>query len=151
MINKEKLLVVLGVPAEHTGKPLNHDDVSVLGMHIGKCFKRDYVKEAIEKASDKTGGSPEYGISDGAHNLVGGFKDAGIVHHLDISGPHWATACGSMPMARILSLCLLPKNSERSDCNIILTDKAWLLPPNMRAMARFMNLREWVTWGKKNA
>ncbi|MCX4281074.1 MAG: hypothetical protein OSJ32_07160, partial [Muribaculaceae bacterium] len=30
-----------------------------------------------------------------------------------------------------------------------LTDKAWLLPPNMRAMARFMNLREWVTWGKK--
>ncbi len=33
-----------------------------------KCFKRDYVKEAIEKASDKTGGSPEYGISDGAHN-----------------------------------------------------------------------------------
>ena len=44
MINKEKLLVVLGVPAEHTGKPLNHDDVSVLGMHIGKCLKRDYVK-----------------------------------------------------------------------------------------------------------
>ena len=30
-----------------------------------------------------------------------------------------------------------------------LTDKAWLLPPNMRAMARFMNLREWVTWGQK--
>ena len=43
-------------------------------MHIGKCFKRDYVKEAIEKASDKTGGSPEYGISDGAHNLVGGLR-----------------------------------------------------------------------------
>ncbi len=85
MINKEKLLVVLGVPAEHTGKPLNHDDVSVLGMHIGKCFKRDYVKEAIEKASDKTGGPPEYGISDGAYNLVSGFKDAGIDHHLDIS------------------------------------------------------------------
>ena len=24
-----------------------------------------------------------------------------------------------------------------------------LLPPNMRAMARLMNLREWVTWGQK--
>ncbi len=30
MINKEKLLVVLGVPAEHTGKTtLNHDDAPV--------------------------------------------------------------------------------------------------------------------------
>ncbi len=64
MINKEKLLVVLGVPAEHTGKPLNHEDVTVLGMHIGSCFKRDDVKEAIEKASEKSGSSPEYGVSD---------------------------------------------------------------------------------------
>ncbi|WP_438638170.1 hypothetical protein [Muribaculum gordoncarteri] len=53
MINKEKLLVVLGVPAEHTGKPLNHDDVIVLGMHVGECFKRDDVKEANEKAAEK--------------------------------------------------------------------------------------------------
>ena len=53
MINKEKLLVVLGVPAEHTGKPLNHDDVIVLGMHVGECFKRDDVKEANEKLLKK--------------------------------------------------------------------------------------------------
>ena len=46
--------------------------------HRKNASKRDYVKEAIEKASDKTGGSPEYGISDGAHNLVGGFKDTSI-------------------------------------------------------------------------
>ena len=117
MINKEKLLVVLGVPAEHTGKPLNHDDVSVLGMHIGKCFKRDYVKEAIEKASDKTGGSPEYGISDGAHNLVGGFKDAGIVHHLDIS--HTLGNCMKHVYGKDPEFVSLTENSERSDCNII--------------------------------
>ena len=30
-----------------------------------------------------------------------------------------------------------------------LSDKAWLLPPNMRAMARFMNLAELVRWAQK--
>ncbi|EJW99056.1 hypothetical protein EVA_12837 [gut metagenome] len=30
-----------------------------------------------------------------------------------------------------------------------LTDKAWLLPPNMRATARFMNLQNWVEWAEK--
>lgn len=147
MINKEKLLVVLGVPAEHTGKPLNHDDVTVLGMHIGKCFKRDYVKEAIEKASDKTGGSPEYGISDGAHNLVGGFKDAGIAHHLDIS--HTLGNCMKHVYGKDPEFVSLTEKLGKIRLQYHLTDKAWLLPPNMRAMARFMNLREWVTWGQK--
>ena len=27
------------------------------------------------------------------------------------------------------------------------TDKAYLLPPNMRTIARFMNMSSWVTWG----
>lgn len=27
-----------------------------------------------------------------------------------------------------------------------LTDNAWLLPPNMKAVARFMNLQDWVEW-----
>ena len=30
-----------------------------------------------------------------------------------------------------------------------LTDKAWLLPPNMRAIARFMNLQAWVEWAER--
>lgn len=30
-----------------------------------------------------------------------------------------------------------------------LTCKAWLRPPNMRAMARFMNFREWFEWAQK--
>lgn len=28
-----------------------------------------------------------------------------------------------------------------------LTDKAYLLPPNMRAISRFMNMSSWVFWG----
>lgn len=85
MVNKEKLLLVLGIPAEHEDKPLSHGDVTVLGMHVGESFKRGDIKDAIDKACEKTGSTAEYGISDGAHNLVGGFKDAGLSHHLDIS------------------------------------------------------------------
>ncbi len=147
MINKEKLLMVLGVPAEHTGSPLNHDDVTVLGMHIGEGFKREDVKEAIEKASEKTGSSPEYGISDGAHNLVGGFKDAGIDHHLDIS--HTLGNCMKHVYGKDPGFVSLTEKLGKIRLQYHLTDKAWLLPPNMRAMARFMNLREWVTWAQK--
>lgn len=147
MVNKEKLLVVLGVPAEHTGKPLNHDDVTVLGMHIGECFKRDDVKGAIEEASKKTGSSPEYGISDGAHNLVGGFKDAGVDHHLDIS--HTLGNCMKHVYGKDSEFVSLTEKLGKIRLQYHLTDKAWLLPPNMRAMARFMNLREWVAWGQK--
>ena len=147
MVNKEKLLVVLGVPAEHTGKPLNHDDVTVLGMHIAECFKRGDVKEAIEKASEKTGSSPEYGISDGAHNLVGGFKDAGIDHHLDIS--HTLGNCMKHVYGKDPEFVSLTGKLGKIRLQYHLTDKAWLLPPNMRAIARFMNLREWVTWARK--
>ncbi len=117
MINKEKLLVVLGVPAEHTGKPLNHDDVTILGMHIGNRFKRNDVKEVIDKASEKTGSSPEYGISDGAHNLVGGFKDAGIAHHLDIS--HTLGNCMKHVYGKDADFVSLTENSAKSGCNII--------------------------------
>ena len=147
MINKEKLLLVLGVPAEHTGKPLNHEDVTVLGMQIGECFRRNDVKEAIEEASEKTGGSPEYGISDGAHNLVGGFKDAGIDHHLDIS--HTLGNCMKHVYGKDPEFMELTEKLGKVRLQYHLTDKAWLLPPNMRAMARFMNLREWVSWARK--
>ena len=147
MVNKEKLLLVLGVPAEHPGRPLNHGDVSVLGMQIGECFKRDDVKEAIEEASEKTGSSPEYGISDGAHNLVGGFKDAGIDHHLDIS--HTLGNCMKHVYGKDPEFMALTEKLGKIRLQYHLTDKAWLLPPNMRAMARFMNLREWVSWARK--
>lgn len=147
MVNKEKLLLVLGIPAEHEGKPLSHDDVTVLGMHVGECFKRDDVEEAIHNASEKVGSTAEYGISDGAHNLVGGFKDAGISHHLDIS--HTLGNCMKHVYGKDPEFTELTEKLGKIRLQYHLTDKAWLLPPNMRAMARFMNLREWVAWAMK--
>lgn len=147
MINKEKLLLVLGVPAEHEGKPLAHEDVTVLGMHVGECFKRGDIKDAIENACQKTGSPAEYGISDGAHNLVGGFKDAGVSHHLDVS--HTLGNCMKYVYDKDPGFKQLTEKLGKIRLQYHLSDKAWLLPPNMRAMARFMNLREWVVWAQK--
>lgn len=147
MINKEKLLLVLGFKAEHEGRPLNHKDVSVLDMRVGASFKRDDVKSSLDAVVESVGTPPEYGVSDGAHNLVGGFKDAGISHHLDIS--HTLGNCMKHIYGKDPEFLLLTDKLGKIRLQYYLTDKAWLLPPNMRSIARFMNLRDWVDWAQK--
>lgn len=147
MINKEKLLLVLGFKADHEGRPLGHKDVEVLDMRVGECFKREDVKLSLESVSGAAGMPPEYGVSDGAHNLVGGFKDAGICHHPDIS--HTLGNCMKHVYGKDAEFMALTEKLGKIRLQYHLTDKAWLLPPNMRAMARFMNLRGWVDWAEK--
>lgn len=147
MINKEKLLLVLGFNADHKGLPLGHKDVTVLDMKIGECFKRNDIKSSLESVSEAVGAPPEYGVSDGAHNLVGGFKDAGICHHLDIS--HTLGNCMKHVYGKDSEFLALTEKLGKIRLQYHLTNKAWLLPPNMRAMARFMNLRDWIDWAEK--
>lgn len=144
MINKEKLLLVLGFETDHVKGPLQHKDMTVLGMKIDKSFNRTAVKNEIERVSKSCGLTPEYGISDGAHNLVGGFKDAGVVHHLDIS--HTLGNCMRRVYGKDTEFETLTSTLGKIRLQYHLTDKAWLLPPNMRSIARFMNLRGWVEW-----
>lgn len=146
-INKEQILLMLSTPAEHSDNALSHKDVNVVGMHIGESFKRNDVKEALEKAAEKIGGAFEYGLSDGGHNLVAEFKDAGISHHLDIS--HTLGNCMKQVYSKDPEFVELTKKLGKIRLQYQLTDKAWLLPPNMRTIARFMNLREWVKWAQK--
>ena len=75
MINKEKLLLVLGFETEQVKGPLQHKDMTVLGMKIDESFNRTAVRDDIDRISGSCGSIPEYGISDDAHNLVGGFKE----------------------------------------------------------------------------
>ncbi len=142
-VNKEKLLLILGFDPENVDGPLRHKDMTVLGMKVGECFKRDDVKEGLED----TGVQIEYSISDGAHNLVGGTKDAGIPHHLDIS--HTLGNCMKHAYEKDPDFMELTAKLGKIRLKYHLTEKAWLLPPNMRAMARFMNMRDWVDWAAK--
>lgn len=84
-VNREKLLVVLGIPAEHQGRPTRHEDVVVLSIKAGESFRREDVREELEAADGKAGRKADYAISDGARNLGGGIKAYGVPHYLDIS------------------------------------------------------------------
>ena len=147
MINKEKLLPVLGCNSESVNGPWCHKDVRVLDMKVGESFKRGEVRDRLDLIREKAGRTPEYGISDGAHNLVGGFKDTGIVHHLDIS--HTLGNCMKHVYEDDNEFKELTGMLGKIRLRYHLTDKAWLLPPNMRAIARFMNLQDWVEWAER--
>ena len=54
-INSEKLLLLLGIPARHKGEPVKHEDVTVIGMKVGKAFNGDDIKQEIEEATTKAG------------------------------------------------------------------------------------------------
>ena len=147
MVNREKLLLILGIPAEHPGHPLKHDNVTVVSMKSGGSFKGDDIKQEIEKSIKDNGAKPEYVISDQAHNLTNGISQSGLLLHIDIShamGTYLKHAYGNEPdfvnFTTILGKVRLQYH---------LTDKAYLLPPNMRSIARFMNLKSWVDWGNK--
>lgn len=147
MINGEKLFLLLGIPADHQGRAVNHEDATVLHMEAGNRFTGDKVCEMIGQTVERTGSQPEYIISDQGHNLVNGITKSGIPHHADISHA----------MGNIL------KHSYGKQADFVnfttllgkirlqyhLTKKAFLLPPNMRAICRFMNASAWVDWAYK--
>lgn len=147
MANKEKLLLILGIPAEHQGRPVNHEDVTILHMEAGGQFTGDDVCKNIQKVSANVGNKPEYVISDQGHNLVNGIGKSGISAVSDISH-----AMGNIVKHRygksddFKGLTTLLRNIR---LKYHLTDKAFLLPPNMRSICRFMNLASWVDWAQR--
>ena len=146
-INGQKLLLTLGIPSEYQGRPLKHEDVTVLDMSVSKGFNGDDVQGKIETAEKSAGNTPDYIISDKGHNLVKGITGSGHIYHADISHS----------MGAILKN-IYEKQSDFVEFTTLLgkkrlqyhlTDKAYLLPPNMRAISRFMNMSSWVLWGNE--
>ena len=147
MVNREKLLLILGVPAEHPGHPLKHEDVTVVSMKSGGSFKGDDIKQEIEKSIKENGAKPEYVISDQAHNLTNGISQSELLHHIDIS--HAMGTCLKHAYGNESDFVNFTTILGKVRLQYHLTDKAYLLPPNMRSIARFMNLNSWVDWGNK--
>lgn len=147
MVNQEKLLLLLGIPADHLGRPIKHEDVTVIGMKVSPGFNGDAIKQEIENSIKEIGHSPEYIISDQAHNLTNGISKSGLQHHLDIS--HVMGTCLKHAYGNQTDFMAFTTLLGKIRLQYHLTDKAYLLPPNMRSIARFMNLSSWVDWGSK--
>ena len=146
-INGQKLLLTLGIPSEHQGRPLRHADVTVLDMSVSKGFNGDDVQGRIEAAEKSAGNAPDYIISDNGHNLVKGITGSGHVRHADIS--HSMGVILKKVYEKQSDFVELTTLLGKKRLQYHLTDKAYLLSPNMRAMSRFMNMSSWVSWGNE--
>lgn len=147
MVNLEKLLLILGIPAEHPGHPLKHENVTVVSMKSAGCFKGNDIKQEIEKSIQEIGTRPEYEISDQTHNLTNGILQSELLHHIDIS--HAMGTCFKHVYGNEADFVNFTTILVKIRLQYHLTDKAYLLTPNMRSIARFMSLNSWVDWVNK--
>lgn len=143
-VGSQKLLVILAAPAQHGAETLKHGDVEVLAMAVSSSWKAGDVEREIIKLKDKIGSVPKYIVSDNGHNLRKGAELAGVPRHRDIS--------------HTIGLILEEEYNERTDfkefmdtmnkkrLSYQLTANAYLLPPKLRTISRFMNMSKWMEW-----
>lgn len=147
MINKEKLFLVLGIPASHTGHPITHGDAAILHMEACEKFTGDNVDKAIQEVSGNVGRKPEYIVSDQGNNLAKGIAKSGIPSVADVS--HAMDNIVKLQYGNSADFKELTELLGKIRLRYHLTDKAFLLPPNMRSICRFMNMSSWVEWAQK--
>ena len=143
-IGSQKLLLFLGVPAKHLNRPLRHSDVQPLGIYVSSYWKAEDIAMKLKQIIEKIGYDPEYVLSDEGHNLVKATQLAGLKHHKDISH-----AMGNMlkhTYQEDAEFKVLTEEMGKKRLSYHLTDKAYLLQPNMRSICRFMNCFDWVNW-----
>ncbi|GAB1416997.1 hypothetical protein MASR2M117_24030 [Paludibacter sp.] len=85
MIGSEKLLLTLGVPAEHTGKPLSFNDVEILDIAVAESWSGEGVAKRLKESAKKVGHHPDYVISDNASIMNKGVRCSSFKHQHDIS------------------------------------------------------------------
>ena len=142
-ISEHKILLTLKVPAEHPGELLSRSDVEVADIHVAASHKSGDVREAVNRVAAAVGHAPEYAVTDNGRNLVKGLAEAEIKGHRDIShtfGTYLKAIYGSDQ--EFLSLTKAIGNAR----HYALTDVDYLMPNNMRAIARWMNVFDWVKW-----
>ena len=147
MIGSEKLLLTLGIPAEHQGHPLRRTDVNILGIAVAESWNGEGVERELRKASAKVGHKPRYVISDNASIMKKGVRCAQLNHQHDITH--------SLGMFLERTYKCAPdfvgylKLMSESKCKYNMKKIAYLLPPTQRTISRFINLSDWVIWSSK--
>jgi DNA gyrase/topoisomerase IV subunit A len=147
MIGSEKLLLTIGVPAKHQGRPLNCTDVNMLDIAIANSWNGEKIGEHLVKAGEKVGHDPLYVISDNASIMNKGVRCAEMSHQHDISHS----------LGMYLERTYKNENDFKNYIKLMSESKvkhnmkeiAYLLPPTQRTISRFINLSGWVKWSSK--
>ena len=142
-IAEHKILLGLKVPAQHPGKPIAHSDVDVIDIHVAPSHDSGAVKEAMERIEERMCHSPEYAVTDNGTSLAKGLREAGIAGHRDIS--HTFGTFLKAVYDRDEEYVSLTKAMGNAR-HFALTDVDYLMPCNMRALARYMNVFNWIHW-----
>lgn len=144
-IAEHKILLSLKTPAQHPGKPLAHSDVEVIDIHVASSHNSSDIADAVERITETAGHTPEYAVTDNGTSLAKGLRDAGLDGHRDISHTF-----GTFLKAvydrdeQYVSLTKAIGNAR----HYALTEVDYLMPCNMRALARYMNVFGWIHWAK---
>lgn len=144
-IAEHKLLLSLAAPAEHPGKPLDHSDVEIVDIHVSSSHKHEDIAQTVGRIEEVTGKKPEYATTDNGTPLVKGLEDAGVASHRDIS--HTFGTFLKAIYDKDTEFVSLTKSIGNAR-HFALTDVDYLMPCNMRALARYMNVFNWVHWAK---
>lgn len=147
MVGSNKLLLTLGVPADHMGRPLKHEDVSVLDMCVDKSFNGERVRERLDASAQTVGHDPKYVISDNASIMNKGIRLTGFGHHRDIS--HSLGMFLERAYKDEVDFKDFTKQMSNVQCKYNMKTIAYLLPPTQRTIARFINLTNWVSWADR--
>jgi hypothetical protein len=147
MIGSEKLLLTLGIPAEHQGRPLKYNDINFLKMAVAESWNGEKIGMQIKEAAEKVGHDPLYIISDNASVMAKGIRCSGFPHQRDISHSlgmflerTYKNEVDFIEYLRLMTASKVKFNMKKI---------AYLLPPTQRTIARFINLSEWVKWSFK--
>lgn len=147
MIGSEKLLLTIGIPAEHQERPLSATDTNILGIAVAKSWNGEGVENELKKAATKVGHDPNYVVSDNASIMEKGVRCAGFNHHHDIS--HSLGMFLEREYKREPDFVEFLKLMSESKSKHNMRKIAYLLPPTQRTISRFLNLSSWVKWSSK--
>ena len=142
----QKLLLALSVPAQAPDRPIKHSDTMVVGLTASKSNKGEDIKNHLQKLPNDKNNVLAYGVSDNGTNLCKGFRESGIDHHRDIS--HTFSTFLERTYANEEAFQDLTKKIANAR-NWSITDMAAVMPPKQRAIARFMNMFDWIEWAEK--
>jgi hypothetical protein len=149
-----KALVIVGVRLSAWEKqrgPLRHEDLTVLDVMPMRHSSGPAVEARLEAVARQTG-APRAILGDGGTDLkcgIASFQKThdGVTRLYDIKhkmalllqrqlekDPRWAKFIGCVNQTR---------------CRVLLTDLAFLTPPDLKAKSRYLNLPPLAEWGRK--
>ena len=152
-IGQEKILVVLAVRASQLPPPgtaLRQEDMRVLTVQPGKCWKREDVARVYEELA-KIHGVPRQILSDGAVEL----RESAVVLKTQRSDcitlqdfKHKAANFLETVLGARSRFSEFTAQVGRTRAAIQQTELAHLTPPGLKTKARFMNLGTLLKWGQ---